>query len=151
MSLIEQLQAAQLTARKERDQETLTTLQTILSQIKNEQINLMKKEALSDEEVVQVLRRFTKQLKDALLDFEKAQREDLILNTKREIDLVGEYLPKQLGEAEIESLVVGAIAETGAVSQKDFGKVMSIVVKQVAGRADGATVQAIVKRKLPSI
>ena len=151
MSLIEQIQTAQLKARKEKNQDTLVTLQTILSQVKNEQIHLMKKESLSDEEVLSVLRRFIKQLKDALGDFEKAGREDLIENARREIALVNEYLPQQLNESEIEVFVSDAITETNATSQKDFGRVMGVVVKKVAGRADGALVQAIVKRKLPSI
>lgn len=151
MSLIEQLQTAQLTARKERDQETLGTLQMLLSQIKNEKINLMKKEDLTDEEVIQVLRKFIKQLKDALADFEKADRQELIENAKREIGLVSTYLPQQLSESEVEAIVVEAIAETGAASEKDFGRVMGTVVKKIAGRADGSLVQSIVKKKLPSL
>lgn len=150
MPLIEILQAAQLKARKDKDQETLGTLQMVLSQIKNEQINLMKRDGLSDEEVVAVLRKFIKQLKDALLDFEKAGRQELIDNAKREIELVSAYVPQQLNESEVEALVQTAIAETGASSQKDFGRVMGAVVKKVAGRADGALVQSTVKRLLPS-
>lgn len=150
MPLIEQLQKAQLAARKERDQDTLGTLQMLLSQIKNEKINLMKKEDLTDEEVLQVLRKYIKQLKDALADFEKAGRGELIENAKREIALVSQYLPQQLSEAEVEAIVDEALVETGASTAKDFGRVMGSVVKKVAGRADGSLVQTIVKRKLPS-
>lgn len=150
MSLIEQLQKDQLAARKERDQEKLGTLQMMLSQIKNEKINLMKKEELTDEEVTQVLRKFIKQLKDALADFLKAGRQELIDNAQREIELVSQYLPKQLSESEVEAMVVEAIAEIGATSEKDFPRVMGAVVKKIAGRADGSLVQSIVKKKLPS-
>jgi uncharacterized protein YqeY len=150
MSLFEQLQQASLAARKERNQSTLDTFQMLLSQIKNEKINLMKKEELTDEEVVKVLKKFIKQLKDALADFEKAGRQELVENAKREIELVSHYLPAQMSELEVEAMVVEAIAETGATSEKDFPRVMGIVVKKVAGRADGSLVQSMVKKKLPS-
>ncbi len=150
MSLIEQLQKAQLVARKDRDQKTLDTIQMILSQIKNEKINLMKKEDLTDVEVVQVLRKFIKQLKDALTDFEKAGRQELVENAQREIELVSHYLPQQLNESEVQYIVDEAVREIGALSQKDFGRVMALVVKKIAGRADGSLVQSLVKKKLPS-
>lgn len=149
MSLIQSLQEAQLKARKEKDQATLGTIQMVLSQIKNEQINLMKRE-MSEEEVLGILRRFIKQLKDALTDFEKAGRQDLIANAKREIELVSQYLPQQLAEDEIEKIVGSVLAQMGEVTQKDFGKVIGRVMKEVAGRADGALIQATVKRLLPS-
>lgn len=149
MSLIQSLQEAQLKARKDKDQTTLSTIQMVLSQIKNEQINLMKKE-MTDEEVLGVVRKFIKQLKDALSDFEKAGREDLIDNAKREIELMNRYLPKELTEAEVETIAVRVIDEMGSVSQKDFGKVIGRVMKETAGRADGAFVQSVIKRLLPS-
>lgn len=147
MSLLQALQTAQLKARKEKDQVTLGTIQMVLSQVKNEQINLMKKE-MSEEEIVGVIRKFIKQLKDALGDFEKAGREDLVLNAKREIELMEQYLPQQMNEADVEAAVVKAIGEMGQVTEKDFGKVMSRAMKETGGRADGALVQQIVKRLL---
>jgi uncharacterized protein YqeY len=149
MSVIEALQHDQLQARKQKNQDVLGVLQMILSQIKNEQITLLKNE-LTDEEVYAVIRRFVKQQKDALIDFEQAGREDLSSCARQEIELVSRYLPAALGEAEIEAIVQKSIAQIGDVSQKDFGRVMSVVVKEIAGRADGALVQTIVKRTLPS-
>lgn len=149
MSLIQSLQEAQLRARKDKDQATLGTIQMILSHIKNEQINLMKRD-ISEEEVLGVLRKFIKQLKDALTDFEKAGRQDLIVNAKREIDLVSQYLPQQLTESEIESIARDVIAQMSPVTEKDLGKVIGRVMKETAGRADGALVQTIIKRLLPS-
>ncbi len=149
MSLIQSLQEAQLRARKDKDQATLGTIQMILSHIKNEQINLMKRD-ISEEEVLGVLRKFIKQLKDALTDFEKAGRQDLIVNAKREIDLVSQYLPQQLTESEIESIARDVIAQMSPVTEKDLGKVIGRVMKETAGRADGALVQTTIKRLLPS-
>jgi uncharacterized protein YqeY len=80
----------------------------------------------------------------------QAGREDLSSCARQEIELVSRYLPAALGEAEIEAIVQKSIAQIGDVSQKDFGRVMSVVVKEIAGRADGALVQTIVKRTLPS-
>lgn len=151
MSVIQQLQQAQLKARKDKDQAMLGTIQMILSQIKNEEINLMKREGLTDDEIFSVLRRFIKQQKDALVDFENAGRVDLKETAEKEIDLVSQYLPQQLNESEVEKIVKKVIDETQATSQKDFGRVMGLVVKQVAGRADGSLVQLIVKRTLPSV
>lgn len=150
MSIIQTLQHDQLRARKEKNQVMLGTIQMLLSQIKNEEINLMKRDGLTDEEVFSVMRRFIKQQKDAIIDFEKAGRTDLIEAAETEIAFVTQYLPRMMDESEVEQIVKQIIEQTQATSQKDFGRVMGLVVKQVAGRADGTLIQSIVKKLLPS-
>ncbi len=150
MSIIQTLQHDQLRARKEKNQVMLGTIQMLLSQIKNEEINLMKRDGLTDEEVFSVMRRFIKQQKDAIIDFEKAGRTDLIEAAETEITFVTQYLPRMMDESEVEQIVKQIIEQTQATSQKDFGRVMGLVVKQVAGRADGTLIQSIVKKLLPS-
>ncbi len=150
MSVIQTLQHDQLQARKEKNQTALGTIQMLLSQIKNEEINLMKRDGLTDEEIFSVLRRFIKQQKDAILDFQKAGRDELTRAAEAEITLVSRYLPQHMSESEVEIIVKKVIDETQATSQKDFGRVMGLVVKQVAGRADGVLMQSVVKRLLPS-
>jgi len=88
--------------------------------------------------------------RDSFAEFTKAGRTDLAEPTQREIDILVEYLPAQLTEAEITSLVEQAIKDTGASSPKDMGKVMGIVNPQVKGRADGKQVSDIVKKLLNS-
>ena len=90
----------------------------------------------------------TKQRKDSLSQYESAGRDDLVQQEKFEIDLINEFLPEQLDEAGLASLVDEVIAAIGAESMKDMGKVMSMLKSQAQGRADMAAVGALVKSKL---
>lgn len=94
------------------------------------------------------LQKMMKQRRDSLDIFEKQGREDLAIKEKEEIDLIQRFLPTQLSEAEIKSELVKIIADTGAKSPADMGKVMGMASKQLAGLADGKTISAIVKELL---
>lgn len=148
MSLLQTLTQAQIDARKEQDKERLSVLQMALSAIKNEQIEIQKD--ITDEDVIAVLQRQVKQLKDAMKDFESGGRQDLINNTQKEIDIISEYLPEQMSETEIEGVVSSVIEELSPAGPQDFGKVMGAAMGKLKGKADGGMVTQVVRRLMSS-
>lgn len=103
---------------------------------------------IEDEQVIEILAREIKQRREAMLEFEKGNRQDLVDKSKAEIEILLNYLPQQLDENEIIEIVKQAATEVGATTPKDMGKVMSLVRPQTVGRADGKLVSAIVKEYL---
>ena len=112
------------------------------------QVEKDKKTTLDDEGIIEVIAKEVKKRKDVLPDFEKAGRADLIEATQREIEILTKYLPSQLTEEELDKIVSETVSETGASSMKDMGKVMSALMPKVKGRADGKTVNELVKKHL---
>ena len=104
--------------------------------------------ALDDEQIIAVLSKEVKQRRESIADFEKGNRPDLVDQTKKEIEILLDYLPQQLTEAEIQEIVRAAVIEVGANSMKDMGRVMAVVQPKVKGRADGKIVSQIVKEQL---
>lgn len=135
MSLKERLSDDMKLAMKEKNKFRLSVIRMVRSAIQNVEID--KKAELSDDEVLVVLNREIKQRKDSLHEFTKANREDLATKAAQEIDILMEYMPKQLTEQELELIVQEAVSETGATSKKDMGKVMQYLLNKVQGRADG--------------
>lgn len=146
MSLLTTLNDDIKTAMKSKDKDTLSVLRMLKAAIQNEQIKTSRD--LDGEEELTVLSREMKQRRDSLSEFEKAGRDDLADKVKIEITIVEKYMPKQLSEEEIRQVVQMAINKTGATSPKEFGKVMSAVMPEVKGKADGNQVNAIVKELL---
>lgn len=146
MSLLNTLNEDIKVAMKARDRETLTTLRMIKSSLQNEGIKVGRE--LTSEEELTVLSREAKQRRDSIDEFSKAGRDDLVTKVKTELSVVEKYLPTQLTETEIRELVSKVIAESGATSMKEFGKVMGVVMPQVKGKADGNMVNSIVKELL---
>ncbi|MCX7950444.1 MAG: GatB/YqeY domain-containing protein [Clostridiales bacterium] len=103
---------------------------------------------LDDEQVISILTKEVKQRRDSLIEFEKGNRQDLIDQTNKEIEILLEYLPQQLTEEEISEIVKDAVNEVQATSIKDMGKVMAVLMPKVKGRADGKLVNQIVKQYL---
>lgn len=103
---------------------------------------------IDDEQVVQILSKEVKQRREALEEFEKANRQDLVQQAKDEIEILQQYLPKQLSQDEILEIIRQAAVEVGANSMKDMGKLMSVVVSKTKGRADGKIVSTLVKEYL---
>lgn len=103
---------------------------------------------IEDEQAIEILAKEIKQRREALLEFEKGNRQDLVDQNNAEIEILLNYLPQQLSEEEIREIVKNSAAEAGAGSMKDMGKVMSIVRPKVLGRADGRLVSEIVKEYL---
>ena len=102
----------------------------------------------TEDEVIAVLMKEVKMRQDSLAEFEKANRTDLIEQAKAEIEVLQKYLPAAMEDDELEALVKAVIAETGAASMKDMGKVMPKVIAKAGGRADGKRINAMVKQLL---
>ena len=109
------------------------------------QVEKDNKVTLDDNGVLEVIAKQLKQRKDSLPDYEKSGRDDLIAGLKAEMDVLMEYLPKQLTEDELKAVIVETIAEVGASSMKDMGKVMAAVKAKTVGRADGRMINEIAK------
>ncbi|MGU9989188.1 GatB/YqeY domain-containing protein [Latilactobacillus curvatus] len=146
MSLLEQLSSDLKTAMKAKDKLRLAVIRSLKTALTNAKISAG--QDLSSDEELSVLSSQLKQRKDSLAEFEKGDRADLAEQTKAEIEIVQAYLPEQLDEAAVVTIVDEAIQATGATSKADFGKVMQYVMPKVKGRADGAMVNQVVKSKL---
>ncbi|EDS76511.1 GatB/YqeY domain-containing protein [Clostridium massiliodielmoense] len=146
MSLKEKIQQDWKGAMKSRDKFRSSTLSMAKAAIL--QVEKTDNRVLDDEEIIGILSKEVKSRRDALVDFEKGNRQDLVEEAKSEIEILLEYLPKQLTEDEIAEIVRQIICETGASSAKDMGKVMSAVMAKLKGRADGKLVSSIVKQNL---
>ena len=109
------------------------------------QVEKDNKVTLDDDGVLEVIAKQLKQRKDSLPDYEKSGRDDLIAGLKAEMDVLMEYLPKQLSEDELKAIILETIAEVGASSMKDMGKVMAAVKAKTVGRADGRMINEIAK------
>ncbi len=146
MTLKEQLLEDMKTAMKEKDLIRKETIQMVRSGIL--QVEKDKKVTLDDEGVIDVIAKEVKRRKDVLPDYEKSGRADLIDGIKTEIEVLLHYLPSQLTEEELEPIVKQTIEETGAASMRDMGKVMSAIMPKIKGRADGRTVNEMIKKIL---
>jgi hypothetical protein len=146
--LKEQLRADMTDALRSRDQVRLRTLRMALASITNEEVSGSTVHELSDEDIVKVLTREAKKRREAADAYEAAGRADQAEAERAEGDVLAAYLPAQLSDEELASLVTAAIADTGAAGMPGMGKVMKAVTPQVAGRADGARVAAEVRRQL---
>ena len=126
-----------------------TVLRTMLSEIRNAEIN--SQTTLDDEGIISVLTKQVQQRKDSLEAYESANREDLVAKESVEINIISVYLPEQLPQEEIEQIIDSAISQSGAASLDDMGKIMGLVMPQVRGRADGKIVNTIVTSKLRAL
>lgn len=144
----EQLTQDMKTCMKSGDKPRLNTVRGILAAIK--QVEIDTRETPADDQVLSVLNRLVKQRKDALTQYQAANREDLASVEAFELTVIQGYLPQALSDAEVQSFIDAAVAQTGAVGPADMGKVMAVVKAQVAGRADMTQVSALVKARLSS-
>ncbi|GAJ38116.1 GatB/YqeY domain-containing protein [Saccharococcus caldoxylosilyticus] len=147
MSLLDRLNDDMKQAMKSREKEKLSVLRMLKAALQNEAIKLGKSELSEDEELT-VLSRELKQRKDSLQEFENAGRADLVEKTKVELEIVQSYMPKPLTEEELLEIVKQTIAEVGASSKADMGKVMGAIMPKVKGKADGSLVNKLVQQQL---
>ena len=103
---------------------------------------------LSAEEAIEVIQRYARKRREAIEEFRKVGREDLVASEEREIQVTARYLPQGLGDDEIRALIREAVAKTGAAGPKDVGKVIGAVMGQARGRVEGGTVSRLVKEIL---
>ena len=142
------LQEELLTAMKAKDKGTLTGLRNIIGKLKAQRID--KGEDLTDQECIQILQSSVKQLKDSIEQYEKGGRDDLAEVEAFELKLIEKYLPEQLSEDDVRTLVRKTIKSTEAKSMQDMERVMGAIMKHLAGAADGKMVQRIVQGELSS-
>jgi uncharacterized protein YqeY len=146
MSMIARIQDELKEAMRERDNERRDALRLVLSALQSAEKELQR--PLNDQEELQVLQRERKKRAEAEEAFRAAGREEQADAEGYELEVLAEFMPEPLSEAEIEEIVDDAIAENGATSLQDLGRVMADVMPQVAGRADGSTVSQLVREKL---
>lgn len=122
---------------------TITMLRAAILQIEKDD-----KKVLSDDDIKVVVSKEVKKRKEAIIEFEKANRLDLVESLNKEIEILSKYLPEQLSQEQIKNLVKESISVTGAVSSRDMGKVMQNLKDKINGKADGKMVSDIVKELL---
>jgi uncharacterized protein YqeY len=148
MSLQEQISAALKDAMRARDEVKMATLRLVLTAIKKRE-----KEArslLEDQEVISVITTQIKQRRESIEQYRKAGREDLAQTEESELQILQGYMPEQVSAEEISNTLDEIIAEVGAASMKDMGKVMKAAMAKLAGKAEGGAINAMVKEKLSS-
>jgi uncharacterized protein len=146
MSLKEQITEDMKNAMRAGEKARLATIRMILAAIKQREVD--ERIQLDDSQVLAALEKMIKQRKEAITQFESGGRADLVAKESAEIVILQAYLPAQLSDAELDSLIAAAIASTGAASIKDMGKVMGVVKAQAQGKADMGKVSARIKAKL---
>jgi uncharacterized protein len=146
VSLIAEMEAGVKEATLARDTERRDALRLLLSSLRSAEKELQR--PLSDEEELQVLQRERKRRIEAAEAFKRGGRPEQAESEERELAILEEFMPEPLSEEELEEIVDDAIAENGATSMRDFGRVMADVMPQVSGRTDGSVVSQLVKEKL---
>ncbi len=146
MSLVEQLNDAMKEAMKAKDALRLSTIRLIRSAVKNREIEV--RGELDDEAVIEVLSSLVKQRRESAQVYRDNDRPELAEKEEAELLILQEFLPAQLSEVELLALIDAAIAEVGAASPRDMGKVMKVVSARTRGRADGKRVSELVKERL---
>lgn len=154
MSLKEQIQKDLKEAVKNKEERLTSVLRLLLAAILNREkekrykLGEEKDVQLTDEEIIEVISSEAKKRKESILEYKKGNRKDLAEKEKRELEILQKYLPEQLSEQELKKLVKTAVKKIGAKEPKDMGKVMSELMPQVKGKADGSAVSKIVKELL---
>ncbi|MGJ8667266.1 MAG: GatB/YqeY domain-containing protein [Patiriisocius sp.] len=148
MGLSSEIMDAMKIAMKAKDSQTLQALRSVKSAILLAQTESGAKEELTEDEEIKILQKLVKQRKDSAAIYKEQGREDLANPEIAEAAVIEKFLPEQLSEEEVTKLVDEAIAQSGANSMADMGKVMGIVNGKAAGRADGKTISTIVKARL---
>jgi len=146
MPLKEQITDDMKTAMKSGDKERLGVIRLILAGIKQREVD--ERIQLDDAQVLAVIEKMIKQRRDSISQFRAAAREDLATKEEFEVGVIQGYMPAQLSDADIDAIIAKAIADSGAASAKDMGKVIGLVRPQVAGRADMGAVSQRVKARL---
>ena len=146
MSLLETLRKDMFSATKDGNTTKADILKMVIAAIKNAEIE--KGEVLDDKEIVKVLRKEVKKIQDSIAQFTTMGRQDLVDRETKQLEVLQEYLPKQMSEEEIKKVVKAKIAELEAEGMKDFGKVMGVVMKELAEQAEGGMVKDIIESLL---
>ena len=148
MSLKSQLQEDLNTALKAGDKITVEALRMVKAAIMKLEVSGKEKKEASDEEVQQIITKELKQRKDSIEQFRAGNRPELAEKEEAEMKVIQKYLPQQMSEEELRTLISDALTTTGATSSSDMGKVMGALIPKIKGRADGALVNKLVQELL---
>jgi uncharacterized protein len=148
-ALKQQLQSDMKVSMKNADKQRLAVIRLMLSAIK--QIEVDERIELDDARVTAVLDKMVKQRRESISQFEKAGRDDLIAIEQSELELIQQYLPEALSEAEVTQMIADAISQTGASEMKQMGQVMGILKPKLTGRADMGQVSQQIKKMLGAL
>ncbi|MDJ0717747.1 MAG: GatB/YqeY domain-containing protein [Prochloraceae cyanobacterium] len=150
MSLKERISEDIKSAMKAKDKIRLETVRSIKKAVLEKEVDLRPsgKENLTEEQEIELLARLAKQRRESIEQYQQGGREDLAQKEAAELVIIETYLPKQLSEEEINTIIDKIISSVGATSPKDLGKVMGVAMKELKGKADGKKIQALVKSKL---
>jgi uncharacterized protein len=146
MNLLEKIGADLKNAMKSGDATRAGTLKMLKSDLSYEKAKTG--EELPEEKMLEVVGRSAKRRRESIKEFQKGNRQDLVDKEILELGIVEEYLPRQMSAAEIEKFISGKLSSFGAISEKEFGKVMGEIMKELKGKADGAAVRSILSAKL---
>ena len=146
MTLKDRITEDMKTAMRSGDKERLATVRLALAAIKQREVD--ERIVLDDSQILSVLEKMIKQRREAITQFESGGRADLVAKETSEIAVLQHYLPAQMSAAEVDALIAQAIADSGATTLKDMGKVMALVKPKAAGRTDMGAVSARIKQKL---
>ena len=146
MAIVDQLNDDLKAAMRSGDKTAVATIRGLKSMLRDKEIE--KNDALTEDEEIKVLSTAAKQRREAIESYELGGRDDLVQQEQAELKVIEQYLPEQMDTVEIESLADEVIAEVGAESMRDMGRVMGAIMPRIQGKADGSEVQSIVKQKL---
>ena len=147
-SVLERIQSDLAAAMKARDADTLSTLRMLKSALMEAKTRKARDAVLTQDEEIEVLQRYVKKRRELIEEFKRLGRLETIAREEHEIAVTQRYLPETVSEDELRGMVREAIAQTGATSARDMGKVIGAVMAQAKGRAEGATVSRLVKEAL---
>jgi uncharacterized protein len=148
MPLLEKISDEMKKALKSGEKLRLETLRMIRAGLLEKQVEKRPSGGMTEEDEIAVLISASKKRKESIEIYRKVGREDLAAQEEKELAIIQEYLPKQISNEEIEAFIKKIITEASATSQKDFGKVMPLVMKELKGKADGRVIQELVKKLL---
>jgi uncharacterized protein YqeY len=146
MNLREKITEDMKTAMKAREADKLAAIRLLQAALKQKEVD--ERVVLTDDMVLSIIEKMLKQRKDSIEQYTAGNRPDLVAKEEFEVGILSVYMPAQMSEAEIAAILDGVIAETGATSAKDMGKVMNALRPKVAGRADMGKLSGIVKARL---
>jgi uncharacterized protein YqeY len=146
--ILQRIQTDMTAAMKAKDAGTLSTLRMLKTALMEAKTKKPKDTPLSAEEAIEVLQRYAKKRREAIEEFRRVGREDLVPSEEQEIRVTTRYLPEGLDDEQIRALIREAVAKTGAAGPRDMGKVIGVVMGQARGRVEGGTVSRLVKEIL---
>jgi len=146
--ILQRIQTDMTAAMRSKDAGTLSTLRMLKTALMEVKTRKPKDESLTADEEIEVVQRYAKKRREAIEEFRRLGREDLVAGEEREIQVAARYLPQGLSDDEVRALIRAAVTKTGAAGPKDSGKVIGLVMAEARGRVEGGTVARLVREIL---